>query len=215
MFDLFDIIRIDHFRGFEAAWHVPAGEKTAIHGTWTKAPGESLFDEISAALGSLPIIAEDLGVITQEVEALRDRYGYPGMKIVQFAFDSGPSNSYLPHNHIKNSVVYNGTHDNDTTAGWYNSLSDTQRSRVDFYVGGTGNDTVDCLMRTLYMSVANTAIIPLQDLIGLGSEARMNIPGTAFGNWGWRFTWDMVAPDIASKVREQLECYGRCNQNCS
>jgi 4-alpha-glucanotransferase len=111
--------------------------------------------------------------------------------------------------------VYNGTHDNDTTVGWYNSLSDIQRSRVDFYVGGTGDDTVDCLMRTLYMSVANTVIIPLQDLIGLGSEARMNIPGSAFGNWGWRFTWDMVSPDLTTKVREQLECYGRCNQNCS
>jgi 4-alpha-glucanotransferase len=211
MFELFDIVRVDHFRGFEAAWHVPAGEKTAINGTWTKAPGDLLFNEINSALGLLPIIAEDLGIITPAVEALRDRYGYPGMKILQFAFDSGPSNSYLPHNHQKNSVVYTGTHDNDTTAGWLDSLSETQRSRVGFYVGSRGDDVLDCLLRSVFMSVANTAIVPLQDLIGSGSEARMNVPGSAFGNWGWRFTWDMIKPELAAKVRDQLECYGRCN----
>lgn len=211
LFGLFDIIRVDHFRGFEAAWHVPAKEKTAINGTWIKAPGSHLFDALSASLGSLPVIAEDLGVITPEVEELRDRYDFPGMKIVQFAFDSGPANPYLPHNHQKNSVVYTGTHDNDTTVGWYHSLSDTQRSRVSHYVGSKGNFTVERLLRTVFMSVADTAIIPLQDLMRLGSEARMNVPGTAFGNWGWRFTWDMVARDLAADVRDQIECYGRCN----
>lgn len=211
MYGLFDIIRVDHFRGFEAAWQVPSGEKTAINGTWIKAPGTSLFDAVFAALGTLPIIAEDLGIITPEVEVLRDRYGFPGMKIVQFAFDSGPSNAYLPHNHQKNSVVYTGTHDNDTTAGWYNSLSDARRSRVNHYVGSRGDDTVECLIRTVFMSVADTAIVPLQDLFGLGSGARMNIPGTAFGNWEWRFTWNMVDIDLAAKVRDQIEQYGRYN----
>jgi len=214
MFELFDIIRVDHFLGFEAAWHVPAGEITAINGTWTKAPGAILFDAIFAALGKLPIIAEDLGVITPEVVALRDRYGFPGMKIVQFAFDSGPSNPYLPHNHQNNSVVYTGTHDNDTTAGWFHSLSDTQRSRVSHYVGSRGDGTVGAIIRTVLMSVADTAIVPLQDLIRSGSEARMNVPGTAFGNWGWRFTWDMVAHDLAGHVRDQVECYGRYNPKC-
>ena len=209
MFELFDIIRVDHFRGFEAAWQVPAGEKTAANGTWVKAPGTALFDALSASLGPLPVIAEDLGVITPEVVALRERSGFPGMKIVQFAFDSGASNPYLPHNHQKRSVVYSGTHDNDTTAGWYGSLSDSQRSRVRYYVGGREDDTVECVLRTVLMSVADTAILPFQDLIRLGSEARMNVPGTAFGNWGWRFTWDMVPRDLAGSVRDQIECYGR------
>jgi 4-alpha-glucanotransferase len=211
LFDLFDIIRIDHFRGFEAAWNVSAGEKTAVNGRWVKAHGAMLFDTVFATLGKKPIIAEDLGVITPEVEALRDRYDFPGMKIVQFAFDSGPSNPYLPHNHLKNSVVYTGTHDNNTTVGWLESLSETQRRRVGFYVGGRDAETASCVVRTVLMSVANTAIIPFQDLILSGSETRMNIPGTAFGNWGWRFTWDMISRDLAGHVRASLDCYGRCS----
>ncbi len=212
MYELFDVVRVDHFRGFEAAWNVPAGEDTAINGTWVKAPGTILFDVIYATLGKVPIIAEDLGIITPEVVALRDRYDFPGMKIIQFAFDSGPSNSYLPHNYQNNAVVYTGTHDNDTTAGWYDSLSDTQRRRVNHYVGSRGKDTVGYILRMALMSVANTAILPLQDLIRLGSEARMNVPGTAFGNWGWRFTWDMIAGDLAEHICDQVECYGRCYQ---
>lgn len=211
MFELFDVIRVDHFRGFEAAWHVPADEKTAVHGTWVKAPGAMMFDAVFSALGKLPIIAEDLGIITPEVVALRDRYGFPGMRILQFAFDSGPSNAYLPHNHQKNSVVYTGTHDNDTTVGWYHSLSDAQRMRVSHYVGSKETGTVEALMRTVLMSVADAAIFPFQDLLNLGSEARMNVPGTAFGNWGWRFNWNMVTRDLAGHVRDQIECYGRCN----
>lgn len=213
MFALFDVVRVDHFRGFEAAWHVPAGEKTAIQGTWEDAPGELLFDTIIAALGKVPVIAEDLGVITPGVIALRDRYAFPGMKIVQFAFDSGASNGYLPHNHQKNCVVYTGTHDNDTTVGWYNSLTKSQRSRVNFYVGAHGRDAMEPLLRILFMSVADTVIVPLQDLLGLGSESRMNVPGTAFGNWGWRFDWSMVQEDMARCVRDQLECYGRCTSS--
>lgn len=211
MFDLFDIIRVDHFRGFEAAWHVSAKEKTAINGSWIKGPGTVLFDAIFSALGKLPVIAEDLGIITPEVVALRECYDFPGMKILQFAFDSGATNAYLPHNHQKNTVVYTGTHDNDTIVGWYESLSDAQRLRVSFYVGSNENDTVAGILRQTLMSVADTAIIPLQDLMYQGSEARMNIPGTAFGNWGWRFTWDMVLPGLAGQVREQVECYGRSN----
>lgn len=211
MLDLFDIIRVDHFRGFEAAWYVPVGEKTAVNGTWTKAPGGNLFDAVFAALGKVPIIAEDLGIITPEVVALRDRYDFPGMKILQFAFDSGPSNAYLPHNHHKNSVVYTGTHDNDTTRGWYGSLSDTQKKRVSNYVGSNEADTVEAILRTTLMSVADTTIFPFQDLLFLGSEARMNVPGTAFGNWGWRFTWSMIRHDLVSSLRNQIECYGRCN----
>ncbi len=214
MFELFDVVRIDHFRGFEAAWHVPYKEKTAINGTWVTAPGILVFDAIFTALGKLPVIAEDLGVITHDVIVLRDRYNFPGMKIVQFAFDSGPSNGYLPHNHLKNCVVYTGTHDNDTLVGWYNSLSKTQRSRVNFYAGWHGKDgkeSLEALIRTVLMSVADTAIVPLQDFIGLGTEARMNIPGTAFGNWVWRFDWSMINGDLARFVRDQLECYGRCN----
>jgi len=211
MFDLYDIVRVDHFRGFEAAWHVPAKDKTAVNGDWVAAPGTFVFDAVFAALGRLPVIAEDLGVITQEVVALRDRYNFPGMKIVQFAFDSGPSNGYLPHNHLKNCVVYTGTHDNDTLVGWYNSLSESQRVRVDFYVGNRDKDPLTSLLCTVFMSVADTAIVPLQDLIGLGSESRMNVPGVAFGNWGWRFDWSMIQGDIVGRVRNQLECYGRCN----
>ncbi|MDD2732692.1 MAG: 4-alpha-glucanotransferase [Desulfuromonadaceae bacterium] len=211
MFELFDVVRVDHFRGFEAAWHVPFTEKTAVNGTWVAAPGTLLFDAVFAALGKLPVIAEDLGVITPDVVALRDRYAFPGMKIVQFAFDSGPSNGYLPHNHVKNCVVYSGTHDNDTTAGWCDSLSKSQRSRVNYYVGSHGRDLVESILRTIFMSVADTVIVPLQDLIGLGTESRMNVPGTAFGNWRWRFDWSMIQGDITRRVRDQLECYGRCN----
>ncbi|MEI7817156.1 MAG: 4-alpha-glucanotransferase, partial [Desulfuromonadales bacterium] len=206
MFGLFDIVRVDHFRGFEAAWHVSIEEKTAINGTWVNAPGTVLFDAVFAAIGKMSIIAEDLGVITPEVVALRDRYNFPGMKILQFAFDSGASNPYLPHNHQKNSVVYTGTHDNDTTAGWYQSLSDVQRNRVCNYLGCEEDDAVNGLVRALLMSVADTAIIPFQDLIYLKSEARMNVPGTALGNWGWRFTWDMLESNLADQVFEKIQC---------
>ena len=209
MFTVFDIVRVDHFRGFEAAWQVSAKSRTARKGIWVTGPGEKLFDALRTALGPLPIIAEDLGVITPEVVALRDRYNFPGMKILQFAFESGPSNPELPHNHVKQGVVYTGTHDNDTTRGWYDSVSDSVRNEMNAYLGTTGDDCVGDLMRAALMSVADTVILPFQDILKLGSEARMNIPGTAFDNWEWRFSWDMLPHDLAASVRKQVERYDR------
>ena len=207
LFELYDLVRVDHFRGFEAAWYIPAESKTAENGRWVKCPGDKLFDAVHAALGELPIIAEDLGVITPDVLALRDRYHLPGMKILQFAFEKEPIN--LPHYHVQNGVVYTGTHDNDTTAGWYLSISIEERARMNRYLGASGDDCVGDLMRTALMSVANTAIIPLQDILRLGSKARMNIPGTAFGNWEWRFSWYMLPKDLAASLRSELELYDR------
>ncbi|BCS53930.1 4-alpha-glucanotransferase [Geobacter sp. SVR] len=209
LFSQFDGVRVDHFRGFEAAWHVPADHKTAEQGTWVKGPGYPFFEAVHAALGRVSIIAEDLGVITPEVEALRDRCDYPGMKILQFAFDSGPDNYYLPHNHIRNCIVYTGTHDNDTTLGWFDSLSPTQRHDVCEYIGSSGHEAVGAILRLALMSVANTVILPFQDLLGLPSEARMNLPGTSSGNWGWRFSWGIVPRHLGPSLAEMLERYGR------
>lgn len=209
MYSLFDLVRIDHFRGFEGAWHVPAGERTAVRGEWVKGPGTHFFDTINAALGKVPIIAEDLGVITPEVEALRDHCGYPGMKILQFAFDSGPSNPYLPHNYTTNCVVYTGTHDNDTTLGWFlKSSPELQRATLD-YLGSDSRDIVTDMVRAVLMSVADTAIIPFQDILGLPTSARMNIPGTAHGNWEWRFSWETVPDCLKAAVAELVQLYGR------
>jgi 4-alpha-glucanotransferase len=212
LFELFDIVRVDHFRGFEAAWQVPSKARTARNGLWVKGPGERFFDALQTALGPLAIIAEDLGVITPEVEALRDRYNFPGMKILQFAFDSGPSNPELPHNHGKHCVVYTGTHDNDTTRGWYDSVSDAERCEMKAYLGSSGEDCAGDLMRAALMSIADTAIIPFQDILKLGSKARMNIPGTALGNWEWRFSWDMLPQELAASLRIRVERYGRAQQ---
>lgn len=208
-FELFDIVRVDHFRGFEAAWHVPANSKTARKGAWVKGPGARLFDALQEAMGTLPIIAEDLGVITPAVLALRDRYRFPGMKILQFAFDAEIDDRDLPHNHVKNGVVYTGTHDNDTSKGWCATRSDAELMEMKTYLGTSGVDCVGDLMRAALMSVADTAIMPFQDILKLGSEARINIPGTPFGNWEWRFSWDMLPPDLAALVRRQVERYGR------
>jgi len=210
LYTQFDCIRVDHFRGFEAAWHVPAGHKTAAKGSWVAGPGRQLFDTLFSALGRLPIIAEDLGVITREVEVLRDTYGFPGMKILQFAFGSGPSNSYLPHNHVKHCVIYTGTHDNDTSAGWYAALSEKERHDVDDYLDSDGTRPADDLTRAALMSVAATAIIPFQDLLGLPATARMNVPGRGDGNWEWRFSWDMIPKNLTARLRRKLELYGRC-----
>ncbi|GFE60696.1 4-alpha-glucanotransferase [Geobacter sp. AOG2] len=207
--ELFDIVRVDHFRGFEAAWQVPAQAQTAREGVWVKGPGERLFDMLHKALGPLPIIAEDLGVITPEVLALRDRYNFPGMKILQFAFDDKLDDRDLPHNHVKHGIVYTGTHDNNTTKGWYGSLSEAERREMHAYLGTSGRDGVGDLIRAALMSVADTAIMPFQDVLHLGSEARMNIPGTAHGNWEWRFSWDMLPCNLALSFRGQLERYSR------
>jgi 4-alpha-glucanotransferase len=211
MFSQFDCIRVDHFRGFEAAWHVPAVHKTAVKGSWVAGPGRSLFDRLFSVLGPLPIIAEDLGVITPDVEALRDQYGFPGMKILHFAFGSGPSNAYLPHNYCRNCVVYTGTHDNDTSAGWYDTLSDSERRGVIDYLPQMEINPVETLVRSALMSVADTAIIPFQDMLELPTSARMNVPGVADGNWEWRFEWDMVDKGLADRFRHKLETYGRCH----
>lgn len=209
LFELFDQVRIDHFRGFEAAWHVPATSKTAVRGSWVPGPGAGFFDAVKASLGNLSFIAEDLGVITPEVEALRDRYDLPGMKILQFAFDSDAANPYLPHNHSINSVVYTGTHDNDTTKGWFHSLSPHSITRMYNYLGLPGTEPVQDLIRVALMSVARTAIIPLQDLLELPTEARMNRPGVALGNWGWRYQSTQLKPGLAEYYADLLSRYGR------
>jgi 4-alpha-glucanotransferase len=209
LFTLYDVVRIDHFRGFEAAWHVPAGERTAQKGAWVEGPGRQFFDAVGASLGKLPIIAEDLGVITPAVEELRDQCGFPGMKILQFAFDSGPRNPYLPHNHTRNCVVFTGTHDNNTTRGWYDELSPEQRREVRRYIGCGSGEIVEGMLRMALMSVADTVILPFQDLLALPAHGRMNVPGTAEGNWGWRFSWEMIPRHLGPALNEMVNRFGR------
>ncbi len=207
--ELFDIIRIDHFRGFEACWEIPVDEPTAINGRWVKVPGEALFKALQERFGVLPLVAEDLGVITAEVTRLREHYGLPGMKILQFAFDSDARNPYLPHHHESNSVVYTGTHDNDTTVGWYGKLTPSQAHYVDDYLGMSGEAMPWPLIRSALASVARLAIIPMQDILMLGSEHRMNTPGTEQGNWTWRFSWDQVSDELPRKLARLTALYGR------
>jgi len=206
---LCDRVRIDHFRGFEAYWEVPATEKTAVNGRWVKAPGEALFNALIDSLGPLPVIAEDLGVITPDVEALRDRFGFPGMKILQFAFGSGPDNPYLPHNHDRHSVVFTGTHDNDTTAGWFAALSVKDQKAVKDYLGSDGKDIVWDLIRAAFASVADAALIPLQDVLSLGGSARMNTPGSSRGNWTWRVKSGAFTTAVAQRLEHLAGLYGR------
>lgn len=208
--ELVDFMRIDHFRGFEACWAVPAHEQTAQNGYWESAPGHALFDVLTETFGDLPLVAEDLGIITPEVERLRDDYALPGMKILQFAFDSDANNPYLPHNHIENCVVYTGTHDNDTSLGWFTSRSPEQRSRITDYLGCKSEQDMPWpVVRSALESVARLAIVPMQDLLALGSEDRMNTPGTTSGNWHWRFHWEQVQEDLAGTVRYLCQLYGR------
>jgi len=199
-FDLFDIVRIDHFRGFVSCWEVPASEKTAVKGKWVDGPGAGLFKAVEKKLGKLPIIAEDLGVITQEVVLLRDQFGFPGMKVFHFAFADGPQNEFLPHHFHENAVVYTGTHDNDTTVGWFKTASNRERAFLMQYLGTDGREIHWDLIRLALHSVAAMAIFPFQDILGLGSENRMNLPGTTKGNWEWRFTWDQVRPEHAARL---------------
>ena len=185
---LVDFIRIDHFRGFEACWEIPASEPTAVKGQWVAGPGASLFQAIKAALGELHIIAEDLGVITPGVEKLRDDFGLPGMKVLHFAW-SDSANPFLPHNHTVNSIVYTGTHDNNTTRGWWeNEVDERTRAFVKDYLGGEIYDIVWTLARVGMRSSAKVFIMPMQDVLGLGENARMNRPGVSAGNWTWRIT---------------------------
>jgi 4-alpha-glucanotransferase len=205
-----DIVRIDHFRGFCAYWEIPASEATAVHGRWVDGPKEKLFEAIQQKLGRLPIIAEDLGVITPDVVALREKFNFPGMKVLQFAFAGDTKNPFLPHNYDHNSVVYTGTHDNDTTLGWYTSATERERVFVRKYSGSDGSNIHWDLIRLASRSVANMSVCPFQDIIGLGTEGRMNYPGTPTGNWEWRFTWDQVRPEHARELSEITALYGRC-----
>lgn len=204
-----DIVRVDHFRGFEAYWEIPADEPTAENGRWVRGPGQEFFDAIQAALGDLPIIAEDLGVITPGVEQLRDDNDLPGMKVLQFAFAGDASDAYLPHNYDHNYLVYTGTHDNDTTNGWYAKAPEAERDYVRRYLARGDENIAWELIRLAQRSVADIAIYPLQDALGLGSEARMNTPGQPAGNWTWRFTWDQVGYWLAPALDEMTVLYGR------
>ncbi len=205
---LYDVVRIDHFRGFEAYWEVPADAETAKEGRWVKGPGRDVFDALEARLGELPIIAEDLGEITPEVETLRNELGLPGMKVLQFAF-SGPDNAFLPHEYEDaNWVVYTGTHDNDTTAGWWQSADLEGRSFARRYLGKDYVSVPD-FIRLAYASVAERAIVPMQDFLGLDTEHRMNTPGTTDGNWAWRLEKSALTPELAERIRGLSETYGR------
>ena len=218
---LYDIVRIDHFRGFEAYWEVPAGESTAVNGRWIKGPGAEFFSALEEQLGELPIIAENLGVITPEVENIRNQFGFPGMAILQFAFGNDPQGpSFRPHNYVRNLVAYTGTHDNDTVVGWWDSKGGTDSIRTPEDVVkehafartylGCGNESIHwALIRAVLASIADTAVIPLQDVLGLGSEARMNLPGTARGNWRWRLLPGALNSDLAERLRELIRAYDR------
>jgi len=207
--ELFDLIRIDHFRGFEAFWSVPAHEETAINGHWVKAPGEALFDALNERYGELPFVAEDLGIITPEVDALRERYGLPGMKILQFAFGSGPENPYLCHNHEHNSVIYTGTHDNNTTLGWIEGCMPELRMEIMDYFGNPREPMPWPMIRAALASVSRLAIIPFQDVLALDGKHRMNTPGVAEGNWQWRFEWDWVTEETRKRMSHLIHLYGR------
>lgn len=207
---MLDIVRIDHFRGFAGYWEIPASEPTAIHGRWMPGPGEKLFSAIQDALGRLPIIAEDLGVITPDVTALRDQFKFPGMRILQFAFGDNADNSFLPHNYINNTVVYGGTHDNDTAVGWFNTAPPRVRAFACKYLGSDGSEINWDLIHAASESVADIAIHPFQDVLGLGSEHRMNLPGKQEGYWEWRFTWEQVEPVHSVRLYEISAVHGRC-----
>jgi 4-alpha-glucanotransferase len=220
-FDLYDAVRIDHFRGFEAYWEIPGTETTAMNGRWVKGPGADFFAALVREFGDLPIIAENLGVITPEVESIRHRFRFPGMAILQFAFGKDPQGpSFRPHNYERELAAYTGTHDNDTTVGWWNSCGarDSTRTPEDVAKERTfARSYLDLkeepihwvMIRTILSSIADLAIIPLQDVLGLGSEARMNLPGTAKGNWDWRFRAGALTSGVAHRLREMVEVYDR------
>jgi 4-alpha-glucanotransferase len=221
--EIFDIARIDHFRGFAACWEIPGGDKTAERGSWVEAPGRELFTAVKNALGQVPIIAEDLGVITPDVESLRDDFGFAGMRIVQFAFSSDTKNIDLPHNYHQNVVVYTGTHDNDTAVGWFSSVAgegstrdaDQIKREKEFclkYLNTDGKEIHWDFIRAAWASVANKAIVPLQDVLGLGTEARMNLPNTTAGNWAWRYRAEALTTEIGTRLRELTQLYGRTKQ---
>lgn len=216
---MFDLVRVDHFRGFEAYWEVAADEPTAVNGHWVKGPGVKLFRALEKALGRLPIVAENLGVITPEVEAIREEFGFPGMAVLQFAFGKDPQGpSFQPHNYPRNLAAYTGTHDNDTVMGWWRSEGgdstrtaedvEREKAKARAYLGTDGTEMNWVMIRELMKSVADTVVIPMQDVLGLGSEARMNTPSVASGNWRWRMTAQQ-AETKPNRLREMAELYGR------
>ncbi|HEV2066896.1 MAG TPA: 4-alpha-glucanotransferase [Thermomicrobiales bacterium] len=209
MLDTVDIVRIDHFRGFAAAWVVPADADTAEVGHWERSPGAEVFAAIREELGEVPIIVEDLGVITPDVVSLREALGFPGMKVLQFAFENDPTNIYLPHNYEPDSAVYTATHDNQTTVGWFRSRSDQERAAVQSYLGKDGSDIAWDLIRTALSSISRTAIVPMQDVLRLDDYARMNVPGQPSGNWSWRMRWDQMDDGFATGLRQLVTIYGR------
>ncbi|MEZ0247873.1 MAG: 4-alpha-glucanotransferase [Thermoproteus sp.] len=206
----FDYIRLDHFRGYAAYWEVPAGEQTAVNGRWVPAPGRELFEKALSELGELKIIAEDLGYITPDVVELREQFGFPGMRVIQFAWDGNPANEHKPHNYVKNLVVYTGTHDNNTIVGWFNyEASPRARREALEYMGRRSLKDVNwAFIRLVYSSVADVAIVPIQDFLGLGPEARMNKPGTRGGNWTWRLA-ELPGKELAGRMRRLARLYGR------
>jgi 4-alpha-glucanotransferase len=208
--EMFDIVRIDHFRGFAEYWEIPASEPTAINGRWMPGPGEKLFRAIRNELGTLPVIAEDLGVITPDVVALLEEFDLPGMRVLQFAFAGSTDNPYLPHHFINNMVVYVGTHDNDTTVGWFKSASESERTFACKYLRSDCMEINWDLIHAASMSVADIAIHTMQDVLGLDSGDRMNLPGTPEGNWEWRFTWKQVTAHHSEKLYEISALHGRC-----
>ncbi|HKD54331.1 MAG TPA: 4-alpha-glucanotransferase [Steroidobacteraceae bacterium] len=204
-----DLLRIDHFRALAAHWAVPAGAPDARSGAWLSTPGEHLLQRLRAEFSDLPLVAEDLGVITQDVLALKNGFGLPGMRVLQFGFDNEPGNVHVPYRHVRDCVVYTGTHDNDTTLGWYRSLDHDTRERVDLYLRLTPGAMPDVMIRAALGSVGQVAVVPLQDVLGLGSEARLNTPGTSTGNWTWRVPAGVLTAELAHTYRRLNIAYGR------
>ncbi len=212
---IYDIVRLDHFRGFEAYWSIPATDDTAVDGEWIKAPGLALFQSLEGALGPLPLVAEDLGLITPEVEALRQQLGMPGMKVIQFGFGDKGAHIHLPHRYTTDTVAYTGTHDNDTTVGWWKSIGKVERTAVTAYIGDIGERPTWPLIRAVASSVAEIAVAPAQDLLELGSEARMNTPAVAAGNWGWRAPEGSWTPKLAESLAAIVDVTDRDNDPLS
>ena len=206
-----DYLRIDHFRGFESYWSIPAGEKTAINGKWIPGPRKALFQAMEKALGkNLPIIAEDLGIITPEVDALRDELGFPGMRVLQFAFESEEESTYLPHQFdTTNCVCYTGTHDNNTTQGWYEKAPEVARDKVRYYMNTDGKCIHWDFIRTCLGTIAKFAIFPMQDALGVDADGRMNTPGTDQNNWAWRCKEDAFSDELAKALANITRVYGR------
>ena len=206
---LADLVRIDHFRGFAAYWQVAADAPNAIHGKWVPGPGAKLFEAFEKAFPHLPIIAEDLGLITHDVIELRDKFNLPGMRILQFAFGEGESNHFLPHHYVPNTIAYTGTHDNDTILGWWSSNSEQEKTFARHYLGTDGQEIHWDMMRAISQSVANIVIFPLQDVLGLSGDHRMNFPGKTTGNWEWRFFWEQIQRNHTQTLANMSSRNGR------